>query len=145
MKDAYWAEQVEIQRLGASAWAARAEGKNDEALSLMRSASQREDATEKAAVTPGPLKPAREQLGEMLLLANQPAQALKEFEETLTREPRRFRAVYGAAHAAQLSGDRAKARTYYQQLVEICKNGDTERPELKEARKAAGGSATARR
>ncbi len=145
MKDAYWAEQVEIQRLGASAWTARAEGENDEALSLMRSASQREDATEKAAVTPGPLKPAREQLGEMLVLGGQPAQALKEFEETLTREPRRFRAVYGAAHAAQLSGDRAKARSYYQQLVEICKSGDTERPELKEARKAAGGSTTARR
>jgi len=136
LKDAYWTEQIEIQRLGASAWAARAEGKSDEALSLLRSASLREDATEKAAVTPGPLKPAREQLGEMLLLANQPAQALKEFEETLTREPRRFRAVYGAAHSAQLAGDRAKARGYYQQLVEICKTSDTDRPELQEARKA---------
>lgn len=143
MKDAYWTEQIEIQRLGASAWVARAEGKNDEALSLLRAASQREDATEKAAVTPGPLKPAREQLGEMLLLANQPAQALKEFEETLTREPRRFRAVYGAAHAAQLSGDRAKARTYYQELVEICKTSDTYRPELQEARQAVAEPVTA--
>ena len=60
LNDAYWEGQVEIQRLGASAWAARAEGKKEEALSLMRSASQKEDATEKAAVTPGPLKPARE-------------------------------------------------------------------------------------
>jgi tetratricopeptide (TPR) repeat protein len=145
MKDAYWADQVEIQRLGASAWAARAEGKNDEAFSLLRQASQREDATEKAAVTPGPLKPAREQLGEMLMLAGQSAPALKEFEETLTREPRRFRAVYGAAHAAQLSGDRTKAHTYYQQLVEICKNGDAERPELQEARKAAGAQTMAKR
>jgi tetratricopeptide (TPR) repeat protein len=141
LKDAYWSEQIEIQRLGASAWAARAEGKNDEALSLLRSASQREDATEKAAVTPGPLKPAREQLGEMLLLANQPAQALKEFEETLTREPRRFRAVYGAAHAAQLAGDRVKARGYYQQLVEICKASDTDRTELQEAREATASAA----
>ncbi len=145
MKDAYWTEQVEIQRLSASAWAARAEGKTDEALSLIRSASQREDATEKAAVTPGPLKPAREQLGEMLLLANQPAQALKEFEETLTREPRRFRAVYGAAHAAQLAGDRVKARRYYQQLVEICKTSDTDRAELQEARKAVAEPVTAQR
>jgi len=136
LKDAYWSEQIEIQRLGASAWAALAEGRNDEALSLLRSASQREDATEKAAVTPGPLKPAREQLGEMLLLANQPAQALKEFEETLTREPRRFRAVYGAAHSAQLAGDRVKARAYYRQLVEVCKASDTDRPELQEARRA---------
>ncbi len=145
MNDAYWAEQVEIQRLGASAWATRAEGKNDEALSLMRSASQREDATEKAAVTPGPLKPAREQLGEMLLLENQPAQALKEFEETLTREPRRFRAVYGAAHSAQLSGNRGKMRTYYQQLIEICKSSDTARPELQEAVKAVAEPTSARR
>ncbi len=145
MKDAYWAEQVDLQRLDASAWAARAEGKKDEALSLIREASKREDATEKAAVTPGPLKPAREQLGEMLILDNQPAQALKEFEETLTREPRRFRAVYGAAHAAQLSGDLTKAHSYYQQLVEICKHGDPDRPELSEARKAAGGQPTAKR
>jgi hypothetical protein len=143
LKDAYWSEQIEIQRLSASAWAARAEGRNDEALSLLRSASQREDATEKAAVTPGPLKPAREQLGEMLLLDNQPAQALKEFEETLTREPRRFRAVYGAAHSAQLAGDRAKERGYYQQLVEICKASDTDRAELQEARKAVAEPVTA--
>jgi tetratricopeptide (TPR) repeat protein len=145
MKDTYWTEQVEIQRLGAIAWAARAGGSNDEALSFMRSASQKEDATEKAAVTPGPIKPAREQLGEMLLLANQPAQALKEFEETLTREPRRFRAVYGAAHSAQLAGDRVKARRYYQQLVEICKTSDTDRAELQEARKAVAEPVTAQR
>lgn len=145
MKDAYWEEQITIQQLGASAWAARAEGKNEEALSLLRSASQREDATEKAAITPGPLKPAREQLGEMLLLEKQPGQALKEFEETLTREPRRFRAVYGAAHSAQLSGDRVKARSYYQQLIEICKDSDTDRPELQEAKKAVAKASAARR
>jgi len=145
MKDYYWQEQLEIQRLAANAWVARAEGKNDVSLGLMRSASKREDATEKAAITPGPLKPAREQLGEMLLLDKQPAPALKEFEETLTREPRRFRAVYGAAHSAQLSGDTAKARTYYQLLVEICKNSDTARPELQEARKAVGSTVTAQR
>jgi tetratricopeptide (TPR) repeat protein len=135
-KDGYWEEQIEIQRLAASAWAARAEGKNDEALALMRLASQREDATEKAVVTPGPLKPAREQLGEMLLLAKQPAQALKEFEETLTREPRRFLDVYGAARSAQLSGDHAKALSYYHQLIKICKSSDMDRRELQDARRA---------
>ena len=145
LKDPYWEEQIEIQRLGAGGWAARAEGKNEEALSLMRSASQREDATEKAAITPGPLKPAREQLGEMLLLDKQPAEALKEFEETLTREPRRFRAVYGAAHAAQLSRDRIKAHGYYLELNEICKHSDTDRPELQEARKAVAEPASVRR
>jgi tetratricopeptide (TPR) repeat protein len=137
MKDAYWAGQVEIERLGASAWAARAEGRNEEALSLLRSAAEKEDATEKSAITPGPIKPAREQLGELLLASDQPALALKEFEATLTREPRRFLAVYGAARAAQLSGDHSKADGYYKQLVDICAHADSERPDLLEARRAA--------
>ncbi len=137
-KDDYWKEQVEIQRLAASAWTAYAAGKKTDALALLRSAADREDATEKAAVTPGPLKPAREQLGEMLLESNEPAQALKEFEATLTKEPNRFRAVHGAARAAQQSGDRTKTRAYFQQLLDICKNADAERPELREARQAVG-------
>ena len=81
----------------------------------------------------------------MLLLDDQPAQALKEFEETLTREPRRFRAVYGAAHSAKLSGDQVKMRTYYKLLVEICKSSDTARPELQEAIQAVGKTVTASR
>ncbi len=133
-KDAYWSEQVEIQRISASAWVAHAESKQDEALSLLRSAAEREDATDKSAITPGPLKPVREQLGEMLLAANQPTSALTEFEATLKKEPNRFRAVYGAARAAELSGDHAKATAYYRQLLEICKNADSSRPELKQAR-----------
>jgi len=98
----------------------------------------REDATEKSAVTPGPLAPARELLGEMLLQMNEPAQALKEFEATLKKEPNRFRALAGAAKAAAASGDRATARKYSDQLVKICVKGDTPgRPELQEARRSA--------
>jgi Tfp pilus assembly protein PilF len=70
----------------------------------MESAAKLEDGTEKSVVTPGPLSPARELLGEMLLEMNNPAKALVQFEETLKKEPRRFRSLYGAAHAAQLSG-----------------------------------------
>ncbi|MCK7497833.1 MAG: hypothetical protein MZW92_49125 [Comamonadaceae bacterium] len=66
-KQGYWAEQVEIQRQVVSAWVARAEGKQEEALALMRAAADREDKTEKHPVTPGPIVPARELLGEMLL------------------------------------------------------------------------------
>jgi hypothetical protein len=102
-----------------------------------------EDGTEKSAVTPGPLAPARELLGEMLLQLNRPAEALKEFELTLKKEPNRFRAVHGAAKAAALSADRAKARAFYSQLVKICDRGDTPgRTELAEARKFAGGPGT---
>ena len=69
----YWAEQVEIQRRGASAWASMAEGRASDALAEMRSAADREDLTEKNAVTPGPLAPARELLGDMLIAMREPA------------------------------------------------------------------------
>jgi len=135
--EGYWAEQTEIQRRAASAWLAFAERRRAEALDEMRAAATLEDNTEKAAVTPGPLAPARELLGEMLLELKEPAQARKEFEATLKKEPNRFRAVYGAARAASLMGDRAAARRYYAQLLEIAERGDTRnRPELAEARQA---------
>lgn len=136
-QDAYWTEQVEIQRRVATAWIQYAEGRRDEALKTLREAADREDATDKNAVTPGPIKPARELLGEMLLESNRPNEALREFETTLTKEPNRFRALYGAARAAERSGDRQRARTYFAKLVEICERADRPgRPELQEARKA---------
>ncbi len=141
--EGYWAEQTEIQRREAAAWLTLAEGRKIEALAEMRAAADLEDGTEKAAVTPGPLVPARELLGEMLLQLNQPAQALRAFEQTLKKEPNRFRAVYGAAKAAALAENRAKARTYYGQLVKICERGDNPgRRELDEARRFAAAPAT---
>jgi len=138
-KEAYWAEQAAIQHDGAAAFLALAEGKRADALALMRATATREDATEKSAVTPGPIAPARELLGEMLLEMKQPGPALAEFEATLKKEPGRFRALYGAAKAASLSGNSAKAKTYFSQLLEGCKKADTPgRPELAEARKFLG-------
>ncbi len=135
--ESYWAEQTEIQRLGASAWIALAEGRTEEATGTMRAAADREDKTEKNAVTPGPIAPARELLGEMLLQLNQPGPALAAFEVTLGKEPNRFRALLGAAQAASRAGDTAKSRTYYKQLVAICAKADAPgRPELADARKA---------
>jgi hypothetical protein len=137
-KETYWAEQADIQRRAATAWLAFAERRTQDALKEMRAAAAQEDATEKAAVTPGPLAPARELLGEMLLLLNQPADARKEFEATLKKEPNRFRALYGAAQSASLSGDPSAARRYYAQLVKVCERGDRPgRTELSQARKAA--------
>ena len=133
-KQGYWAEQVEIQRHVVSAWVARAEGRPEEALPLMRAAADREDKTEKHPVTPGPIVPARELLGEMLLELGDPRQALKEFEASHRVEPNRFKGLYGTARAAELSGDREKARTYYAQLIALCEKADTDRPELKEAK-----------
>jgi tetratricopeptide (TPR) repeat protein len=136
-KQTYWAEQVEIQKRAAAAWLTLAEGRNQEALATMRTASERESATEKNAVTPGPIAPASELLGEMLLQLKEPAEALKEFEATLTKEPNRFRAVLGAARAASLSGDQAAARKYYGLLLKLCARADKPgRSELAEAAKA---------
>jgi len=89
MNEAYWAEQVAIQHLAAQAWLALAQRRPDDALRLMREAATREDATEKAATTPGPLKPARELLGDMLMELKRPAEAAEEYRATLRKEPNR--------------------------------------------------------
>ena len=133
-KDNYWATEVEVQRLSAAAWSVPAKGNRDEGLTLMRSAADMEDKSEKAAVTPGRLVPARELLGEMLLEMNRPAEALQAFETSENHDPNRFRGLYGAAKAATLAGDQAKAKSYYEKLVVLAQNADTERPELIEAK-----------
>ena len=103
----------------------------------MKSAAELEDGTEKSAVTPGPLVPARELLAEMLLQMNEPAQALAQFAATLAKEPRRFRSLYGAAHAAQLSGRGEASQKYFRELLQVCTRADPPgRPELKEAQQA---------
>ncbi len=135
-KQAYWAEQVNIQRQAAAAWAARAEGKTDEALKLMRAAADLEDSTEKHPVTPAAVVPARELLGEMLLDLNQPAEALVEFEASAAREPNRLNGLFGAARAAELSGNTHKAKALYTRLVTLCARADGERPELRHAKAA---------
>ena len=138
MQDGYWAEQVEIQRRVAAAWQTFAAGRRDTGIAELRAAADAEDATDKAAVTPGPLAPARELLGYMLLDAGRAKEALAAFEATMKKEPNRFRGVYGAARAAEAAGDRGKARTYYNQLLEIARDADTERPELRAARTFIG-------
>lgn len=133
--EGYWAVQVQIQQLEVLAWTSLVNGKQEEALRQLRSAAELEDGTEKSAVTPGPLAPARELLGEMLLAMNQPAPALEQFEATLKKEPRRFRALLGAARSAQLSGAGDASRRYYRELLDTCVHADTPgRPELTEAR-----------
>lgn len=133
-KENYWATQVEIQRRTAAAWLAHAEGKQDEALKLMRSATDLEDTTEKAPVTPGAIVPARELLGELLLELREPQQALKEFEASLLVSPNRFNGLYGAAKAAELSGDRKKAAVFYAKLTALGERSDGKRPELQAAK-----------
>lgn len=105
----FWATQVHVQLLEAQAWTANARGKNDEALQLLRSAADEEDAVEKLPVTPGPIVPAREQLGDLLLLLKRPKEALTEFEASLVQAPGRRGALTGAARASEMAGEKAKA------------------------------------
>jgi tetratricopeptide (TPR) repeat protein len=127
----YWADQVEVQRQAASAALARAEGRDEEALRLMRSAADLEGSMDKHPVTPSPVAPARELLGELLLELGRPGDALAEFERSLGTDPNRFRSLYGAARAAERMGDPAKAHGYYERVVALCGQADTERPEFR--------------
>ncbi len=133
-KIAYWAEQVDIQANIATGWALRAEGKNDEALAAMRAAANQEDKTEKHVVSPGRLLPSRELLGDMLMELGQAGEALKQYEASLAKEPNRFRGLYGAALAAERSGDRARARVHYEKLAANAAQSTSARPELSRIR-----------
>jgi len=132
--ETYWAGQVDIQRGIVTAWLAHAEGKSDEALKVLRAAAEAEDLAGKHPVTPGPVRPARELLGEMLLEVKRPTEALAEFETVLQGSPGRFHALYGAGHAARLAGNNAAASDYYTKLVELCREADSSRAELTTAR-----------
>ncbi|HUE79049.1 MAG TPA: hypothetical protein VMN38_05410 [Sphingomicrobium sp.] len=129
-----WRKQVTIERQVAEAWLAHAEGRKDDAERLMRAAADLDDATEKHPVTPGAVLPAREQLGELLVELGRPADAVKEYEASLKRAPRRLAGLYGAARAAKLAGNAADASRYYAALLEVAGNGDSTRAELREAR-----------
>jgi Tfp pilus assembly protein PilF len=133
-KDAYWAEQVDIQYQIASAWLLLAEGKPDDALKAMSAAADAEDRTEKAPVTPGPVAPARELYGAMLLERGMTKDALAAFEATLKKEPHRLGATIGAAKAAETMGDAGKARQHYAAAVALAETADPVRPEIAAAR-----------
>ena len=133
-KDTYWASQVDIMRQGAEAWTLQAEGKTAEAVARMREAATAEDATEKSPISPGPLAPAREMLGELLLATGQARDALREFETAMAKEPGRFRSLAGAMQAADRAGDAVKAKQYASQLLALAKSASPGRPEIDKAR-----------
>jgi tetratricopeptide (TPR) repeat protein len=133
-ENSYWAEQIEVLVLAASGWRARAEGRNDEALKLMRGAADLEDSSEKHVSMENRLYPMREMLGDLLRELGQPAQALQAYEASLRAAPNRLRGFYGAAKAAQAAGDPRKARAYFEKLAELGRQADPERSELQETK-----------
>jgi tetratricopeptide (TPR) repeat protein len=131
-------EQIEIQIKTGQAWLNFMKGDKENGLVLMREAVEIENNTSKHPVTPGDVLPAVELLGEMLLRLNKPKEALKAFEQNLNERPNRFNGLYGAAMAAKQIGDREKATLYFEQLLELTKNINTERPEIKKAKEFLG-------
>jgi tetratricopeptide (TPR) repeat protein len=137
----YWSDRSEEQMLAISAWVVLKEGVRDQALKLLRAAADLEDGSVKHVAMENRLCPLRELLGELLLEMGQPGAALSEFETALKQTPNRFRSLLGVARAAKGAGDGGKASEYYGKLVELAKNADTERQEIREAKKflAQGG------
>jgi tetratricopeptide (TPR) repeat protein len=134
-----WAAHVEAIRLAAAAWLEYAEGRQDEALRLARAAAELDEKTGKHPVTPGTLLPPRELLGDMLLEAGRPAEALAAYEASLREAPGRFNSLVGAARAAALAKQPVRSREYYADVIEQTVPGSP-RPELAEARRAVAES-----
>ncbi len=133
-EDVYRADQVLIQVKAAEAWLNFSKGNETEALALMQEAATLESKTGKHPATPGEVLPAIELLGDMLLEMNLPAKALEAFELNLKRSPNRFNGLYGAAIAAKQSGDSEKATVYFESLLKLTENSNSDRPELIEAK-----------
>jgi tetratricopeptide (TPR) repeat protein len=133
-KQSYWAEQVEVQILGAQAWVAQAQGNKEEALKVMRAAADLEDGSEKHVAMENRLYPMRELLADLLIEQGQPGLALKEYEASMKAAPNRLRGFYGAAKAAEATNDKQKAAAYYRNLARLTSNADGDRAELREAK-----------
>jgi tetratricopeptide (TPR) repeat protein len=134
----YWAERTDEQMMAVAAWVALAEGARDQALKLMRSAADAEDASVKHVAMENRLYPMRELLGDLLLETGDAAGALREYEASAKENANRYRGLYGIARAAELSGDRQKAREHFEKLVALTKNADTARPEIARAKTFLG-------
>jgi len=123
-----WATQVEIQRRAAAGWLARAGRHDDDAIALLRSAADLEDATDKHPVTPGPVLPAREQLADLLLELDRPAAALVEYRASMRGSPARLGSYLGAAEAAERAGHADEATDLRAHAVVMCGGAVPARP-----------------
>jgi len=128
----YQADYMSTNGVEAHAWLVFAEGKIDEALSLLRSVADKQDAEGKGEVE----LPAREMLGDMLFGTNRLREALAEYEKSLDTDPNRFNGLYGAARSAELLQLSQTAARYYAQLLKNC-DAPSQRPELSHAKALA--------
>jgi tetratricopeptide (TPR) repeat protein len=130
----YFKSHLDLQMQAASAWVAASEGKKKEAIEMLRQAADAEDVLGKHPVSPGAFVPIREQLGSLLLETGQSREAQREFEAALKIYPGRFRGLYGAARAAEQTGDRENASRYYAKLAAQTAKASGSRDELNHVR-----------
>ena len=130
----YWKSQAETQLLASRAWLRLAEGARDEALALMQHAAKLEATADKEAVTPGEVIPAGELLGDLLREMGRPREALAAYEGAMESSPNRLNGLAGAGRAAELAGDTDKAVRYYQEVLNLTRDGDAEISRLQPAK-----------
>jgi hypothetical protein len=130
----YWVGQVEVQILAAQAWLSHGRGDRPEAARLMRAAASLEDGSEKHVAMENRLYPMRELLADLLMEQGQVVAALNEYEASMKNAPERLRSFYGAARAAEASGDKERSAGYLRRLASLTRNADTDRVEIREAR-----------
>ena len=129
-KATYFAGMIDDSRKQAAAWLAHAQGKNEEAIRMLREVADKEDKLGREPT----VVPTREMLADMLLEMKRPAESLAEYETDLKLNPNRFSGLYGAARAAEAAGQTDKANTYYIHLVKMCAASSSKRPELEQAK-----------
>ena len=134
VNDSYWADRTEEQMLAVSAWIGLKEGNRDQAVKFMRAAADNEDNSVKHVAMENRVYPLRELYGDLLLEAGAAAAALVEYEVALKATPNRYRGILGVARTAAATGDQAKAVEYYGKLIDLAKNADVERQEVREAK-----------
>ena len=130
----YESGQVTIQIEAIKGWIEYSKGNSDKAIEYMKLASNLENKTSKAAVTPGEIIPADELLADLYLVLNRPEEALKAYELNLKGHPFRFNGIYGAAKAAQQLNDTKLAIYYFEKLIKLSKDVNSSRAELLEAK-----------
>lgn len=133
-----FATYIEVDRLVLTAARAHVAGRGEQALDLARRAARLEGTVEKHPVTPGALYPAQEALGDLLLAMDEPAAALAAYEGALATWPGRYNSLLGAARAARAAGQDARARSHYEDLLEVTAGSMSGRPGVAEARAAVG-------
>jgi tetratricopeptide (TPR) repeat protein len=129
-KENMFADVVEDDHKEAQAWLLHAEGKNDEAVAELTKLAEKEEAEGREPMG----MPAREMLGDMLMEMKKPAEALAAYQMDLKFNPKRFNGLYGAGQAAEAAGKANDANEYYADLVQVCAESTSERPELARAK-----------